>query len=223
MPVYSDSHAHLTDERFDADRDAVLERARRAGLRWIVTVATRIDDLSGPAALAAAQPDVRAVLGVHPHEAKHWGVATARAVEAAARRPGTVALGEIGLDYHYNHSPPQEQRAAFREQIVLARTIGLPIVVHTREAWADTTLTTDPNIRTFGIQLTRVVSTPKIPEWEEISIRLQDQMELALLGSAPPESAMASLDREVGRILEKRRWLLARERRRGSHVAAETP
>ena len=82
-----------------------------------------------------------------------------------------------------------------------------------REAWRDSALAADPNTRAFETQLARVVSTPKIPEWEEISIRLQDHMELAILGSAPPESAMADLDRVVERILEKRRWLLERARR----------
>lgn len=79
-----------------------------------------------------------------------------------------------------------------------------------REAWRDTAFTNDPYSRAFETQLTRVVATPKIPEWEEISIRLQHAMEAAILGNAPPDSAMADLDRQVERILEKRRWLLAR-------------
>jgi TatD DNase family protein len=136
--VWSDSHAHLTDERFAADRDEVIARARAAGLTRLVTVASRLGDGDACADLAAAHDFIWFAVGVHPHEAKHWGLETARGVERAARRPKCLAIGEIGLDYHYNHSPPKEQRAAFREQITLARHLGLPIVIHTRAAWDDT-------------------------------------------------------------------------------------
>ena len=138
MPITSDSHAHLTDARFDADRDAVIARARAAGLTHIVTVPTRIGDADRCADLAAAHDFIHFTAGVHPHEAKDWSLEVARALERAARRPKSVAIGEIGLDYHYNMSPPSEQRAVFREQITLARTLRLPIVVHTRSAWDDT-------------------------------------------------------------------------------------
>jgi multiple sugar transport system substrate-binding protein len=79
------------------------------------------------------------------------------------------------------------------------------------EAWEDTALSANPNIRAFGVQLHRVVSTPKIPEWEQISLKLQDQVELAVLGHVRPDSVLAGLDRDVDQILEKRRWLLAKE------------
>jgi len=136
--VFSDSHAHLTYDRFDADRDAVITRAREAGLKYIVTVASHIGDADACADLAAAHDFIRFTAGVHPHEAKDWSLEVARGIERAARRPKSVAIGEIGLDYHYNHSPPAEQRAVFREQITLARALALPIVIHTREAWDDT-------------------------------------------------------------------------------------
>jgi TatD DNase family protein len=138
VPTYSDSHAHLTYDRFDADRDEVIARAREAGLKHVVTVASHIGDADRCADLAAAHDFIHFTAGVHPHEAKDWNLEVARAIERAARREKSVAIGEIGLDYHYNFSPPAEQRAAFREQIVLARTLGLPIVVHTRAAWDDT-------------------------------------------------------------------------------------
>lgn len=83
-----------------------------------------------------------------------------------------------------------------------------------REAWRDTAFTSDPHSRAFAIQLDRVVSTPKIPEWEEISIKLQHAMEASILGGASPDSVMAGLDRQVDQILEKRRWLLARAEKR---------
>jgi TatD DNase family protein len=138
VPIYSDSHAHLTYDRFDADREAVIARAREAGLAHVVTVASHIGDADRCADLAAAHDLIHFTAGVHPHEAKDWSLEVARALERAARRPKSVAIGEIGLDYHYNLSPPAEQRAVFREQITLARTLRLPIVVHTRSAWEDT-------------------------------------------------------------------------------------
>jgi TatD DNase family protein len=136
--VYSDSHCHLTYAPFDADRDAVIERAHAAGLRHMITIASHIGDAPACAALAEAHADIRFCAGVHPHEAKHWSPEIARGIERAGRHPKAVAIGEIGLDYHYNQSPPAEQRAVFREQILMARELGLPIVIHTREAWVDT-------------------------------------------------------------------------------------
>jgi TatD DNase family protein len=149
--VWSDSHAHLTDERFAADRDEVIARARAAGLTRLVTVASHRADGDGCADLAAAHDFIWFAVGVHPHEAKHWSLETARGIERTARRPKCLAIGEIGLDYHYNLSPPKEQRAAFREQIALARDLGLPIVLHTREAWDDTfAILRDENAAALG-------------------------------------------------------------------------
>jgi multiple sugar transport system substrate-binding protein len=107
------------------------------------------------------------------------------------------------------------------QQIRFARLTGdLPA---RREAWRDTALTHDPNALAFEVQLQRVRSTPKIPEWEQISLRLQDKVEAMVLGHAPPDSALAALDREVDRILEKRRWLVTRERQRGGRAAGGAP
>jgi TatD DNase family protein len=149
--VWSDSHAHLTDDRFAADRDEVIARARAAGLTRLVTVASKLGDGDSCADLAAAHDFIWFAVGVHPHEAKLWSLETARGIERAARRPKCLAIGEIGLDYHYNHSPPKEQRAAFREQIALARELALPIVIHTREAWDDTfAILRDENAAALG-------------------------------------------------------------------------
>ena len=150
-PAWSDSHVHLTDERFAADLDAILARARGAGLARLVTISTVLGDAERCADLAAAHDFIHFAVGVHPHDAKHWSLETSRALERAIRRPKGVAIGEIGLDYHYNRSPPKDQRAAFREQIVLARGLGLPIVVHTREAWDDTfAILRDESATTLG-------------------------------------------------------------------------
>ena len=140
MPVLSDSHAHLTMDRFDADRDAVIARAREAGLAHVITISSYIGDAGRCADLASRHDFIHFTAGVHPHEAKDWTDEVARDVREAAGRPKAVAIGEIGLDYHYDHSPRSAQRDVFRAQIAMARDLGLPIVIHTREAWDDTFL-----------------------------------------------------------------------------------
>ena len=138
MPTYSDSHVHLTFDRFDADRDAVIARARDAGVARMISVSSYLGDAELCADLAARYSFIHFTAGVHPHEAKSWNDGVARALREVAQRPKSVAIGEIGLDYHYDHSPRDVQRAVFREQIAMARDLGLPIVIHTREAWNDT-------------------------------------------------------------------------------------
>jgi len=138
MPVFSDSHVHLTFDKFDVDRDAVIARARDAGVSHMITVSSYLGDAELCADLAARHPDIYFTAGVHPHEAKGWNEDVSQALSKVARRPKSVAVGEIGLDYHYDHSPREVQRAVFREQIGMARDLGLPIVIHTREAWSDT-------------------------------------------------------------------------------------
>jgi len=138
--VLSDSHAHLTLEHFDPDREAVIARAREAGIARIVTVSSFIGDAEACALLAARHDLIHFTAGVHPHEAKSFTPETAAGIRSAATRPKAVAIGEIGLDYHYDFSPRDAQRRVFREQIALARDLKLPIVVHTREAWDDTLL-----------------------------------------------------------------------------------
>ena len=141
--MFSDSHAHLTMEPFDPDRDEVIARARGAGVVRIVTVSSFIGDAAACAALAARHDFIHFTAGVHPHEAKSFTPEVAAGIRSAAALPKAAAIGEIGLDYHYDYSPREAQRRAFREQIALARSLRLPIVVHTREAWDDTLLILD--------------------------------------------------------------------------------
>jgi TatD DNase family protein len=135
-----DSHAHLDMEDFDLDRDLVLERARDAGIGPILSLAM-IDEKCAydrAFALVESRPELYTALGCHPHEARifdGWG-GEARLKELA-RRPRLLAIGEIGLDYHYNQSPPEVQRDVFRRQIRVARELGLPVIVHHREAEED--------------------------------------------------------------------------------------
>jgi len=141
--VYSDSHAHLTLEHFEPDRDDVIARARQAGIVRLITVSSFIGDAEACSALAARHDFIHFTAGVHPHEAKSFTPEVAEGIRRAAGRPKAAAIGEIGLDYHYDFSPREAQRRAFRDQIVLARNLKLPIVIHTREAWDDTLLILD--------------------------------------------------------------------------------
>jgi TatD DNase family protein len=140
-----DTHAHLDMEAFAGDRETVLQRARGAGVVAILTIGT--DEASSREAVALAErsaglgegfPRLYATVGVHPHEAKGAKAETWEALQQLSRQPRVVAWGEVGLDYHYDHSPRDVQQAVFREQIRLARARGLPLVVHQREAEEDT-------------------------------------------------------------------------------------
>lgn len=139
MPAFIDSHAHLADPAFDPDRDEVLARARAAGALAVVCIGESIAAARRAGDIADRHPGFCVhTAGVHPHDAA--GFDSARDVDAirAEVRRGAVAVGECGLDYHYDHSPRERQRAAFAAQLELARDLGRPAVVHTREAEADT-------------------------------------------------------------------------------------
>lgn len=133
-----DTHAHLDDTRYDADRDAVISRARETGVDAFVTIGCDLATSLAAIDLAARYPFVYAAVGVHPHEVKHIEDGWYDELRRLGRHAKTVAYGEIGLDYHYNHSPPKLQRERFREQVCLARELNLPVVIHTREAQEDT-------------------------------------------------------------------------------------
>ena len=135
-----DSHAHLDDLRYDTDRDNVLQRAESAGIEAIVTIGCDLATSQAAVALAQAHPNIFATIGVHPHETKEIGEGWYESFRSLARHPKVVAYGEIGLDYHYDHSPREIQRQRFREQIHLARELALPLVIHTREAQEDTVM-----------------------------------------------------------------------------------
>lgn len=133
-----DTHTHLDDSRYDQDREEMITRAREAGVGTMVTIGCDVTTSQAAVALADVYPCVYASVGVHPHEVKHIDDGWYAELQRLAQHTKVVAYGEIGLDYHYNHSPPHAQRARFREQIGLARELGLPLVIHTREAQEDT-------------------------------------------------------------------------------------
>src|SRR2546422_354741 len=133
-----DSHCHIDDPRFDADRAAMIQRARDAGIGHFVTIGCDLETSRAAVALAQKHSFISATIGVHPHEVKHIQDNWYDELRALAKSKGVVAYGEIGLDYHYDHSPREVQRARFREQVQLARELCLPIIIHTREAQEDT-------------------------------------------------------------------------------------
>ncbi|TAJ08909.1 MAG: TatD family deoxyribonuclease [Nitrospirae bacterium] len=133
-----DTHAHLDDTRYDDDREAVITRARDAGVETFVTIGCDLATSKAAVDLAARYPFVYAAVGVHPHEVKHIEDGWYDEFRRLAGHEKVVAYGEIGLDYHYNHSPPKLQRERFREQVGLAKELRLPLVIHTREAQEDT-------------------------------------------------------------------------------------
>jgi len=133
-----DSHCHLDDDQFAADRDAAIERARAAGVERMVAIGTGggPPDLEAGLRLARQYSFIYATVGVHPHDAAKATPETFAGLAALARE--AVAIGEIGLDYHYDFSPRDVQRRVFVEQLTLAARSRKPIVIHTREAWDDT-------------------------------------------------------------------------------------
>ena len=135
---YIDSHAHLADPAFDDDRDVVIARARDAGAVCIVSIGESIAAADRAADIAASHPRfVYHTAGVHPHDAAHFD--PARDIEEIRRHvaQGAVAVGECGLDYHYDHSPREAQRRAFESQLRVAKELDRPVVVHSREADSD--------------------------------------------------------------------------------------
>jgi TatD DNase family protein len=130
-----DSHCHIDVPEFDADREAVVARAREAGVTEMLVVG-EVDDKGGLArALRVAEGlGLPVTAGVHPHQAWLASEATYDEIRGLARERRIVAIGEIGLDFHYDYSPRDTQREVFRRQVRLARDVGLPIVVHTRAA-----------------------------------------------------------------------------------------
>jgi len=137
-PVLFDSHLHLTARRFDGDRDEVVARARQAGVLEMVTIASDPDDARAAIGLARRDGGIWATAGLHPHEAKRTSEALMADVAELASDPEVVALGETGLDFYYDHAPRDVQVANFRAHLDLAETVGLPIVVHSREADGET-------------------------------------------------------------------------------------
>lgn len=136
----TDSHCHLDHEQFQVDLDAVLARATEAGISKILCIGTGNGppELDCAIRLAERHEQIVATVGVHPHEAAKATPQTYADLRTLGTHPKVVAIGEIGLDYHYDYSPRETQRQVFIEQLKIAQELNLPITIHTREAWDDT-------------------------------------------------------------------------------------
>jgi TatD DNase family protein len=132
-----DTHAHYDDEQFDGDRDALLSAMPENGISLIVNASSTLESSRAGLALAEAYPFVYAAVGVHPHDARTMDGGTLGALETLLGHPKAVAVGEIGLDYHYDHSPRDVQRRRFAEQLELAGRVRRPVIIHEREATQD--------------------------------------------------------------------------------------
>ncbi len=134
-----DSHCHLDFPDFAAELDAVVLRARAAGIGRIVTISTRVKKHAQVLAITEKYQDVFCSVGTHPHNAAEEPDVDAKTLVGLAKHPKIVAIGEAGLDYHYDNSPREAQAASFRQHIAAARETGLPLVIHSRDCDADMT------------------------------------------------------------------------------------
>lgn len=133
-----DSHCHLADPKFNHDLSDVLERADKAGVTHEITIADTLEEADKCNLIAEKFDHIFYTAGVHPHAASEWNSEDGKTkIQEFSKSPKMVAVGEIGLDYHYMHSPKEDQIRAFRDQILIAQELDLPIVVHNRESFED--------------------------------------------------------------------------------------
>lgn len=133
-----DSHAHYDDEKYDGDREEVIAKIRENGVSNVINVGCDIESSEKSVALAKAHDFFYAAVGVHPHSAAEVGENYLSLVEGMSKNEKVVAIGEIGLDYHYDFSPREAQLKVFEEQLILAQKLDMPVIIHSREATEDT-------------------------------------------------------------------------------------
>lgn len=136
--MYFDSHAHLDGERFDEDRDLVINRAKANGIELIMNPGADFDSSVRAVELAQKYDMIYAAVGIHPHDASSLDEHMLSMIEMLSKKPKVQAIGEIGLDFHYDYSPRDVQRHWFREQLRLAKRLNLPVIIHDREANQET-------------------------------------------------------------------------------------
>lgn len=135
--MWIDTHCHLGDPAFDADRELVTERMRAAGVGRALVIESEQARVAATAEWIALHPELALATGCHPHDASSWSAATASWLSSLWRGGAVRGAGEMGLDYHYDHSPREVQRQVFAAQLALAEECGLPAIIHAREADAD--------------------------------------------------------------------------------------
>jgi TatD DNase family protein len=148
-----DSHAHVDVSDFDTDRDAMLARAQAAGVVMMLAIGNgpEVEKLGAAVPFAEQYEWIYASVGIHPHEAKNASDAHYGVLDRLARHPRVIAWGEIGLDYHYDHSPRDMQAQVFRRQLEQARAAKTPVVIHCREAWPDCLKILDEDWKSSGL------------------------------------------------------------------------
>lgn len=166
--MITDTHAHVFWKDFDADREAVLERARAAGVERMIVVGTDLPTSRAAFALCEGKRGLHPTAGVHPHDASGANAEVLKGIEALCRHPECVAVGETGLDYFKEYSPRERQRAAFRWHAELARRIAKPLVVHCRDAHRDTVelLGESPGVR--GVMHCYTMGPEELPPYLEL-------------------------------------------------------
>lgn len=137
-PTIIDSHAHLDWDSFKEDQAEVIQRAFDSGVVQMVQAGVYLTSIPEMLKLSERYENIYCGIGLHPHEAKDWDENSADILREAAHHPKVVAIGECGLDFHYNHSEPDTQRRVFAAQVDIAREVGKPLIIHTRNAWDDT-------------------------------------------------------------------------------------
>lgn len=161
MTTFIDSHCHLDMlpewveglpiEEHDRNIDEAVERAREAGVRWILNPGVTWAEFPRVQALTERYPNVFVAAGIHPHDAETWTEGSYARLKEMATHPRVVAIGECGLDYYYDNAPREKQQEAFREQIRLAKELDLPLIIHTRDAEEDTMRLLEEEDATRGV------------------------------------------------------------------------
>lgn len=160
MQTLVDSHCHLDLPHFDEDRDGVLERARAAGVGLIVIPGIDLEQCRGALALAESVPELCVAVGVHPNSSGDFSPGTVETLRELAAHPKVVAIGEIGLDYYWDRVTPERQAAAFQSQLDLAAALGLPVIIHNRDASEDVAATLERWVRSERFRLSPLAARP---------------------------------------------------------------
>lgn len=199
-----DTHAHIHDKDFEGDRDAIVDRARAAGLVGVLTLGVTAENSARALALSQRHEDVWAAAGVHPHDAAEASDTDLDALEGMARDPRVVAVGEIGLDYYRNLSPRDRQLEVIRRQLDTARRVGKPVAVHAREAHDD--------------------MLPLLSAWsEEMGRKLPDGRPLGVMHYFSEDAAMAVKYVALGFIISVHTSVTHPKASKLAEVVRETP
>jgi TatD DNase family protein len=159
-PFLVDSHCHLDLDHFDQDRDAVVERARQQGVRLIVNPGIDLNHCRHALELADRYPEVYAAVGFHPNSSDQYDSSKLADLRALAAHPKVVAVGEIGLDYYWDKVDPAQQAIAFREQLDLAAELGLPVIIHSRDANEDIAATLEKWVESSAFRSSPLAQRP---------------------------------------------------------------